>query len=307
MMTDRPDPGIIDIPTLVKTMRPAFLVLPLVCVLLGLSTVVANGLPLDVMSAVLLFLGALLAHVSVNTLNEYQDFRSGLDFKTAKTPFSGGSGALPDQPHMARYVLRLGQLALLATACIGVYFIMDIGWQILLIGLPGLIIVATYTPQINRSALLCLIAPGLGFGVLMVVGSQFVMTGAVLPQAWIVSLVPFFLVNNLLLLNQYPDIDADAQVGRRHLPIALGVMFSTAVYGVFVVAAMLVIVFAVTVGYVPRLGLLALLPLSLSFYALIGAVRHGKAIGQHPAFLAANVAAVILTPLVLAVVLLMSG
>jgi len=43
----------------------------------------------------LALLGAFLAHVSVNTLNEYYDFKSGLDLETIRTPFSGGSGALP--------------------------------------------------------------------------------------------------------------------------------------------------------------------------------------------------------------------
>ncbi len=41
----------------------------------------------------LALLGAFLAHISVNTLNEYFDFKSGLDLETIKTPFSGGSGA----------------------------------------------------------------------------------------------------------------------------------------------------------------------------------------------------------------------
>ena len=36
------------------------------------------------------------------------------------------------------------------------------------------------------------------------------------------SLVPFFLVNNLLLLNQFPDVAADRQAGRRHLLVQHG-------------------------------------------------------------------------------------
>ncbi len=45
--------------------------------------------------ALLALLGLLLAHVSVNVLNDYFDYRSGVDLKTQRTPFSGGSGILP--------------------------------------------------------------------------------------------------------------------------------------------------------------------------------------------------------------------
>jgi 1,4-dihydroxy-2-naphthoate octaprenyltransferase len=85
--------------------------------------------------------------------------------------------------------------------------------------------------------MVCLIAPGPGFGVLTVVGTKVLLTGTYEPLSWLVSLVPFFLFNNLLLLNQYPDVEADASVGRRHFPIAYRVRASNIVYAVFAVAA----------------------------------------------------------------------
>ncbi len=50
----------------------------------------------------LVLLGALAAHGAVNALNEYADYRSGLDLRTARTPFSGGSGTLVDHPQSWR-------------------------------------------------------------------------------------------------------------------------------------------------------------------------------------------------------------
>lgn len=67
--------------------------------------------------------GATLAHISVNTLNEYEDFKSGLDFQTFKTPFSGGSGTLPNHPNIAPQTLWLGLLSLAVTIGIGLYFV----------------------------------------------------------------------------------------------------------------------------------------------------------------------------------------
>ena len=162
------------------------------------------------------------SHISVNTFNEYFDFQSGLDLKTEKTPFSGGSGALPDNPEMANVVLTVSLVSLLLTIFIGIYLIMQRGTLILPIGFVGVVLIMTYTQWLNRFPFLCLIAPGLGFGVLMVVGTHVILTGEHSPLSWLVSLIPFFLINNLLLLNQYPDIKADASVGRNTFPIEIG-------------------------------------------------------------------------------------
>jgi 1,4-dihydroxy-2-naphthoate octaprenyltransferase len=184
----------------------------------------------------LVLLGALLAHISVNALNEYSDFKSGLDLATTRTPFSGGSGALPENPEMSGAVFAVGAMSLMATLTIGGFFIWKYGAGIVPIGVTGLILIVTYTDWINRYPFLCLVAPGIGFGFLMVVGTQFVLQGEYVPLSVLVAIIPFFLVNNLLLLNQYPDIVADASVGRNHFPIAYGVSLSNLAYALFALA-----------------------------------------------------------------------
>ena len=290
---------------LLQSMRGPFLVLTPVCVLLGVATVVANKAPVDWSLLGLCLFGALLAHISVNALNEYADFRSGLDLATQRTPFSGGSGALPQHPEMARAVLVLGVVALLGVILLGLYFLRQHGLALLPIGLAGLLLVVTYTGWVNRHPFICLIAPGLGFGILMVVGTQYVLQGEYSPLSLLAAVVPFFLVNNLLLLNQYPDIEADRDAGRRHFPITYGTRISSGVYAVSVLLTVFVIVAGVLSGYFPPLSLVALLPMPLALYAVSGAVRHGAAIGAYPQYLGANVAVVLLTTLLLGVSLIM--
>lgn len=178
--------------TVFKAIRPSFLVISPVCVFLGLSTSLANESPVDVYLFLIILLGALSAHISVNTLNEYYDFKSGLDLKTRKTAFSGGSGALPVNPTMAKLVLMVGLLTLMITIIIGIYLIFLRGMQILPIGVVGVLIIITYTQWLNRFPFVCLIAPGLGFGILMVVGTHMILTEDTLQLPWLVSLVPFF-------------------------------------------------------------------------------------------------------------------
>lgn len=290
--------------TLIQTMRPQFLILTPVCVFLGVATALYASVALPVTELSLILLGALSAHISVNTLNEYFDYRSGLDSMTVKTPFSGGSGALMAHPDTLPWVGITGLLALLLTCAIGIYFIALQGWQILPIGLLGVIIVLTYTPWINRHPLLCLLAPGAGFGLLMVIGTSLLLTGVYAPTALLASIVPFFLTNNLLLLNQYPDIEADQKVGRHHAPIAYGVGRCNLIYALQLAGAALAVCAGVAAGLFPMASLCALLPLLAAVAALYGAIRFATDHERLTPFLGLNVAAALLTPLVLGICLI---
>jgi 1,4-dihydroxy-2-naphthoate octaprenyltransferase len=285
----------------IQSMRVPFLVLTPVCVFLGASTVVMNHGNINLHLLFLALLGALLAHISVNTLNEYFDFKSGLDFITTKTQFSGGSGALPQNPEMVSSVFSVGAASIIGTLMIGIFFVWKYGSGIVPIGVVGLILVITYTEWINRYPLLCLVAPGIGFGFLMVVGTQFVLQGEYALLSWLVAVIPFFLVNNLLLLNQYPDIKADSSVGRNHFPIAYGIKLSNIIYGFFSLATAAAIIIYIALGYLPVLSLIALLPMPLALFSLSGAIRYGENIGNHPQYLGANVAVTILIPMLLGI------
>ena len=282
-------------------MRVPFLILTPACVFLGLSTVIANNTDINLSLLALALLGALLAHISVNTLNEYYDFKSGLDLITTKTPFNGGSGALPQNPEMAGTVLVIGALSLIATLLIGGFFIWKYGTSIIPLGVTGILIILTYTAWINKHPLLCLIAPGTGFGFLMVVGTQFVLQGEYVALSWLIAVVPFFLVNNVLLLNQYPDIEADTSVGRRNFPIAYGINQSNMVYGFFALATAVAIITYVLFDQLPMLSLIALVPMPLAFFSLFGALKHGAMIADFPQYQAANVVVAIVTPVLLGI------
>jgi 1,4-dihydroxy-2-naphthoate octaprenyltransferase len=289
--------------TVFKTMRPSFLILTLACVFLGLCTSLVTKASIDSRLLMLIFISAISAHISVNMLNEYHDFNSGLDFKTVKTPFSGGSGALPNNPKIAKLVLLLGLLALFITALIGIYFIStfwgSIGPQLLTIGFFGLVMIVTYTHWLNRIPWLCLIAPGLGLGLFMVVGTHIVLTFEYSLQVWLIALIPFFLINNLLLLNQYPDMQADVSVGRNTFPLAFGIKRSNQVYALFMVLAYALIAIYIFVGILPEMSVIALMPMMLSSFALAGALKHKSNIGAFQKYLGANVAATLLTPFLL--------
>ena len=61
--------------------------------------------------------GLILTHMSVNSLNDYFDYRSGIDKVTNRTPFSGGSGMLKEGLLAPREVLLIGIITLLLAEC----------------------------------------------------------------------------------------------------------------------------------------------------------------------------------------------
>ena len=290
-----------DLKYLLGPMRLPFLMLTPACVLLGLGTAVWTAGTVSVPHAVLAFVGAVCAHISVNSFNEYFDFKSGLDLMTQRTPFSGGSGTLPGNPAMAHLALRIAWITFAATGLIGVYFLYVRGLCLLPLGILGLIIIFAYTPWLTHNALLCLIAPGLGFGPLMVMGTDFVLTGAYSQSAFFASLVPFFLVNNLLLLNQFPDVEADRGIGRRHLPIIFGRRASAFVYGAFLCFTYLSIVTGVLLNYLPRFSLLGLLTIIIAIPAFVGAILYAENERKLIPYMGMNVVINIVTPVLVAV------
>ncbi|MCE5211342.1 MAG: prenyltransferase [Deltaproteobacteria bacterium] len=285
---------------LIGPMRPNFLVLTPACVLLGIATAFWSGASLDPVIIILILAGALLAHTSVNALNEYHDFKSGLDLVTEATPFSGGTKTLPENPDKAHWALITGLVSLFLMACIGIYFVMERGPWLLPIGILGIIIIYTYTPLITRSPFLCLISPGLGFGPLMVMGTDFMLTGRYSLTAAVASLVPFFLVNNLLLLNQFPDVEPDRQFGRDHLLIRIGRKSGAVVYNVFLVLTYVSIIAGCLLKILPWGALLGMATVILAVPVMRGVVRHADDIPGLIPFMVKNVIINISTPVLVA-------
>jgi len=286
---------------LLGTMRIPFLILTPACVMVGVGTAYWQSHQLNWLNIFLVLVGAISAHISVNVFNEYFDFKSGLDAKTARTPFSGGSGALPANPKMERATVWLAWIAFAITAAIGLYFLWLRGWQLLPIGLFGLLLLITYTTWWVNHPILCLIAPGLGFGLLMVMGTHFALTGMYSWTSFVAALVPSFLVSDLLLLNQFPDVEPDRSVGRRHFPITIGRKKSSLLYGVLLALAYLCIVFGMVLSLLPGLSAIALLTTTMAWRVYQGAKQHAENVDALMPAMGMNVVINVATPVLLAI------
>jgi 1,4-dihydroxy-2-naphthoate octaprenyltransferase len=285
----------------IQEIRAPFLILTPISVFVGAAVAAYEGWAINAGYLAIAMVGAVLAHIAVNVINEYYDYQSGVDFKTVRTPFSGGSGILVQGLVSPRAAFMLGIACIAAILGIGWYFFTVHGAGIIPLGILGVIVLYFYTTHITKSPLLCAIAPGLGFGPLMVMGTYFSLTGTYSLAAGLASLVPAFLVSNLLLLNQFPDVEADKLVNRRHLPIVIGRKNSSLVYAALLGAAYVALVASVAAGVLPPLALLGLITLPLGWVAVRGARRYHDQIEKLIPTMATNVLLTLALPLLMAV------
>lgn len=280
--------------------RPQFLILSFVLAFLGTAVAWFDG-NITIWYAILAGVGLVLAHASVNILNDYFDFRSGIDKATKRTPFSGGSGILPANLLTPRQVLWLGIITFILAIPIGIFFIIVSGWQLLPLLVVAAFLIVLYSPFILKRPWPEW-AAGVGLGALPILGMYFVQTGNYIYtwNAVIACVPPLFLVHNLLLLNEFPDVEADKTANRKTLPISLGRKNAAIFYSAVNIATYVWIIAWVAVGIMPIWALLAIATLPLCIKAIDGALHSDNPAKLMPG-MAANVLNVVLLQLLLGI------
>ncbi len=284
--------------------RAPFLPLSVVLAFLGTCIAWYDG-AFHLGHALLAFFGLLLAHISADVLNEYFDYKSGVDLATERTPFSGGSGALPAGLITPRQALWLGLASFLLTIPIGVYFVIVKGWMLLPLLLVAALFIFLYTPVILKLRWPEWV-PGLGMGALPILGLYFIQTGEYTLHALIASIPSGILVHNLLFLNEFPDVEADRKAGRKTLPIVIGKAKASIGYSILTVLVYLWIIGGVVAGVMPPYCLIALLTLPFAIKAIQGSMQY-QDMGKLVPAMANNVLVVLLTQLLLGIGYILSG
>jgi 1,4-dihydroxy-2-naphthoate octaprenyltransferase len=238
--------------------KARFLSLPIPLVAVGAAAAAWQG-AFDWRALLLAVVGLVLVHAAVNAFNEASDMVSGIDLATSPTPFSGGSGTLPKGLLSVRATYVFAVACTAAGATIGLYYALRLGPGFLALVVVGGLAVVFYTDVFARSWLGELFA-GLGLGTLPIWGAAWMHGQPPGPSVLWAGVPGFFMTFNLLLLNEFPDEQADRGGGRRNLVLLLGRKGAALVYVAAALAAPLAIVVAVLLGALPPLALAALLP-----------------------------------------------
>lgn len=293
--------------------RANFLILAVLLVAIGLAFSYKYTGNFDWLHAILLVVGVVMTHISVNLFNEYSDYRTRIDFNTDRTPFSGGSGMLVAGHTSARGVLNAAIGTLLASLAIGVYFTVVSHWSLMIIILIGGFSILFYTDLLAKVTLGELFA-GLALGTLVVMGTYIAMTarpgmaiGDLLPlEVILVSIPSGILTSLLLLINEFPDAEADKQGGRKHLVIRLGKKKAAYVYTAGIAATFLTILVLPLFDVSPFWIFLALIPVPFGVKASLTAINHGNNNQKLVPALGSNVITVLATDFLLAASILLA-
>lgn len=206
--------------------RPKFFTASVLPVLLGTGWGVRVSGELDVTVFVLALTATALVHAGANVLNDVYDDLSGSDrINTARIyPYTGGSRFIQNGVMTVAEMTRWSIVLLVAAVAVGGVLSVMRGTGVVLFGLAGAGLGLAYSmPPVKLSARgLGEIAVAIAFGTLPLVGAAWLQSGLVDGTAIILSIPISLWVAAILLINEVPDIGADAAVEKRTLAVRLG-------------------------------------------------------------------------------------
>lgn len=180
----------------------------------------AEAGPVDWWLATLSVLGIVIAHASNNIINDWTDYRNGIDTEDYPRTQYGVHPLLGGLTTPNR-LLAAAIGFTLVDALIMLYLTLQRGPIILAFAVTGLLLSLAYTGALKRYGLGELTAL-IVWGPLMIVGTAFAASGEISPALFFASL-PYGLIVASVLVGKHTDkIAADQEVGVRSVPVLLG-------------------------------------------------------------------------------------
>jgi len=244
-----------------RVIRVRFLLASVIAVSVGLAITWWYTSSISVFDAILTMCGVQALHASVDLLNDYWDFKRGIDTATKRTKMSGGSGVLPEGLLKPTQVYAAGIAFLIIGTMIGIYFVATDGIVIGIILAFAVISIYFYSTKIVNWGL-AEVFVGIK-GSMIVIGTYFIQTTDITEQAVLGGIIIGTLSSLVLFITSFPDHDADKAKGRKTLVISLGKKRACSILWVFPVITYGITVIAVFFEVFPIFCLLILLTIPL--------------------------------------------
>ena len=269
-----------------RVIRVRFLLASVIAVLVGLALNWSQNVSIDYFDAILTFAGVMALHASVDLLNDYWDFKRGIDTKTTRTKMSGGTGVLPEGLLKPSTVYRAGVLFLIIGSLIGSYFVITNGILIAIILGFAILSIYFYSTKIVDSGL------GEFFvavkGSMIVIGTFFIQSGEINIESILAGIVIGTLSSLVLFIASFPDHDADKSKGRKTLVIVVGKEKASKLFWAFPLISYAVIVIGVALSFFPVLSLISLLSFPLIIKSGLGLQKNYNSINELVPFMSAS-------------------
>ena len=185
---------------------------------------------------------ALLIQIGTNMANDYFDFIKGADTETRLGPERQVAAGKIAPKTMLIVAVSIFALAFL----LGLNLVAYRGWELLVVGVLSILFGYAYTGGPYPLAY-----HGLGdifvvffFGLVATSGTFYVLTGDLTTEVFLLGLALGCLANNILVVNNYRDLETDAQAGKRTLVVRRGRGFAILQYRIqFLVAYAVIVIY----------------------------------------------------------------
>jgi 1,4-dihydroxy-2-naphthoate octaprenyltransferase len=261
--------------------RPKFFPASVLPVIVGTAWGVYVTASFDISVFILALLATVCVHAASNVLNDVGDETIGTDRRNEQRiyPYTGGSRFIQTGILSQSRMARLGVTLLVVAALAGLALFSEKGPTVLLFGLAGIALGVLYSLGPVKLSTLGLgeTSVAIAFGVLPVTGAAW-LQGASIDTALVLFSLPVSVwVAAILLINEVPDIDADAACGKGTLPVRLGLLRTSRLYLSIQASAFAIIVALTVLGDLPLLAPLAPAGLMLLAWRASAAIKTGVA------------------------------
>jgi 1,4-dihydroxy-2-naphthoate octaprenyltransferase len=238
----------------------------------GISPLSLQGVVLGLLLAVAGFIGVACAHLGLNLLDDYFDYRGGAVARRKELQEGGmrarmGKCAYLDQGATLEATRRVAIIFIAVALVLGTLILAIRGWEVLIFAGCALVLGLAYAGPPLRLSYHGLgeLVIGVVFGPLVVIASYFVICGYIEPIAVWASIPTGLLALNIVHTHAIMDFGPDKAAKRTTLAVLLGSQKVAARFGAaFVVLAYGATVAGVLLGFLPVLSLLVLLTIPMA-------------------------------------------
>ena len=216
-------------------------------------------------------LGVAALHLGANLLNDYYDAGGSDSINLRLTPFSGGSRVIQDREIAPWAILLISLFFFGLGLVIGIWLVYLGRPFVIAIGFFGFAAGWAYSAPplqlMSRSWGEVLIF--FVFGPAITLGTYYVMSGSLSWQAFALGLPQGFFITGVILINQFPDYQADRDSGKKNLIVRWGPDKCRYLYCIIMLLAFVAGISLISIAGLSYLILFSLIALPLGVKAMI--------------------------------------
>lgn len=254
--------------------RPKTLTGAAVPVMIGLSLAWTHADEYQWLPAILCLLFAFIMQIDANFVNDYFDFLKGNDDETRLGPKRACAMGWVDAKVMRRAIIIVTVLA----CVVGLPLVLYGGLEMVLIGALCVLFCFLYTTHLSYVGMgdvLVLVF----FGIVPVCIPYYILTHSMNVEVVVASLACGLVIDTLLMINNYRDIENDERAGKKTLAVKLGKECSRLMYLLLGIMACLLGVVYLLNGHLWAFILpVGYLALHVMTYRHMVRIDHGRAL-----------------------------